>query len=571
MISHIDTQFYKALSRSRTNKEVFECVKYVTKNPTPPILHAFVSCLFISKLHRKAISRCIRNRLREKAIPALLDTINSLSSINKVKQLILLCKLGHKPSLPQMVGAITKIQDIPLEIQKSVSVFLTNYAVNFTNEFIRLIQSDSPVLILFAAPWCVKYEPKLACKQLLNISINSNVHETLRNQAFGLLSHYDPASALEVLAEGNVSFDINTALKAMECAYSSDDYEPEEGLLSNIFSNGRDDIKIAAAVLLSVEGHKQAIDLLRSWLIVKFKEIQTQTLDRNKYTFFSINKGAIALARINDKEFVSFLSSYDPPDNYKDGCQRIWFASKHPIGLAMLVKKLEEASDVDKMFSPMVSALKTYGVGAQMILHYVLAKGDERLKKRAAELSASIWPGRSLEELVNQYENSKKEKVAEKTVSKRPDRRERVSLLLERDPTIPKTLKELEDYTCQVCGRRLLNMKNGEPYAEIHHIHPLGHDGTDSIDNVLCLCPLCHRLFHLGAIGIDSELRLYLALGCKEHLLSSLRICKSRKVSDDALRYHWISFFAVPQGIRFCKDEDDEEDDAIDPNSPIED
>jgi hypothetical protein len=489
----------------------------------------------------------------------LLDTLSSLSSINKVRQLILLCKLGHRPSLLKIADTITEMQDVPPEIQKSVDIFLTNYAASFTGELVHLLQFDSPMLILFAAPWCIKYDPQLTCKRLHDISINSNINELLRDKAFGLLSRYDPVSALEELALGNVSFGIDTVLRALEYAYSADDYEPEEGMLSKIFSKGRGDIPIAAAVFLSEEGHKEAKDILRSWLIAKFEEIKTQALNSSVQPFFSIRKGAIALTRTDDREWISFLSSYEPPENDRNFCRRIWFSAKHPIGLALLVKELEEASNVNEMFSPMVQALKTYGVNAQMVLPYVLTKGDERLKNRAAEFTAGIWPGKSLDELVDQYKNSKKEQVAEKPVSKRPGRRERVALLLERNQIIPKTLKELEDYTCQVCGRRLLNMKNGDPYAEIHHIQPLSHDGTDSIDNVLCLCPLCHRLFHLGAIGIDSELRLHLAHGCKEQLLSSLRVCNNRVISDDALRYHWISFFAVPQGIRFCKDEEDED------------
>jgi predicted restriction endonuclease len=156
---------------------------------------------------------------------------------------------------------------------------------------------------------------------------------------------------------------------------------------------------------------------------------------------------------------------------------------------------------------------------------------DDRLTKRAQELTSEIWPGKSLEDLVDQHENSKKEQVAEKVILKRPGRRERVALLLERDPAVSKTIKELEDYTCQVCGRRLLNMTNRTPYAETHHIQPLGHDGTDSIDNVLCLCPLCHRLFHLGAVGIDTRLHLYLSSGCQEQLQSILRLNSNRNIS----------------------------------------
>jgi hypothetical protein len=38
----------------------------------------------------------------------------------------------------------------------------------------------------------------------------------------------------------------------------------------------------------------------------------------------------------------------------------------------------------------------------------------------------------------------------------------------------------------------------GEPYLEIHHVHPLGEGGPDTVDNVVALCPNCHRRAHFS-------------------------------------------------------------------------
>ena len=39
--------------------------------------------------------------------------------------------------------------------------------------------------------------------------------------------------------------------------------------------------------------------------------------------------------------------------------------------------------------------------------------------------------------------------------------------------------------------------KNGEPYLESHHVEWLSKGGEDSIDNVVALCPNCHRKMHV--------------------------------------------------------------------------
>lgn len=42
----------------------------------------------------------------------------------------------------------------------------------------------------------------------------------------------------------------------------------------------------------------------------------------------------------------------------------------------------------------------------------------------------------------------------------------------------------------------------GLPYLEVHHVIPLSQDGADRLENVLALCPNCHRKAHFGATGL---------------------------------------------------------------------
>lgn len=52
-------------------------------------------------------------------------------------------------------------------------------------------------------------------------------------------------------------------------------------------------------------------------------------------------------------------------------------------------------------------------------------------------------------------------------------------------------------------------------YAEAAHVRPLGspHNGPDTPDNILCLCPNHHVLFDHGGAGISGDLTLIGAEG----------------------------------------------------------
>jgi putative restriction endonuclease len=100
-----------------------------------------------------------------------------------------------------------------------------------------------------------------------------------------------------------------------------------------------------------------------------------------------------------------------------------------------------------------------------------------------------------------------------------------------RDTALSRHIKELHDFTCQVCGERLGLPTN--PYAEAAHIRPLGepHNGPDVRENILCLCPNHHVLFDLGAFTIDDDLTLI-------SLPGALRTISRHKIGLDYVRYH---------------------------------
>lgn len=72
-----------------------------------------------------------------------------------------------------------------------------------------------------------------------------------------------------------------------------------------------------------------------------------------------------------------------------------------------------------------------------------------------------------------------------------------------RDTAIANELKLDYKHVCQLCGKTTQIFDRF--YSEAHHIKPLGadHDGDDTRDNLLCVCPTCHVQLDYRAIPLD--------------------------------------------------------------------
>ncbi|GAA2723828.1 MULTISPECIES: YDG/SRA domain-containing protein [Streptomyces] len=84
-----------------------------------------------------------------------------------------------------------------------------------------------------------------------------------------------------------------------------------------------------------------------------------------------------------------------------------------------------------------------------------------------------------------------------------PGRRVTSTQRVVRSTAVANTVKRLYDYACQVCGTRIETPTGA--YSEAAHIRPLGrpHNGPDTPENVLCLCPNHHVAFDFGMLTID--------------------------------------------------------------------
>ncbi len=67
-----------------------------------------------------------------------------------------------------------------------------------------------------------------------------------------------------------------------------------------------------------------------------------------------------------------------------------------------------------------------------------------------------------------------------------------------RNPYLKALVKRLAMGKCQWCKAEAPFIDNyGEPYLEEHHVQELANGGKDEIDNVVAVCPNCHRKIHI--------------------------------------------------------------------------
>ncbi|SFG61668.1 YDG/SRA domain-containing protein [Pontibacter chinhatensis] len=102
---------------------------------------------------------------------------------------------------------------------------------------------------------------------------------------------------------------------------------------------------------------------------------------------------------------------------------------------------------------------------------------------------------------------------------------------INRDYQLTLKVKEVYDFHCQVCHTRIVT--NAGFYAEAAHIKPLGvpHNGPDTLDNLLCLCPNHHIMFDYGGFTIEDDFKLV-------GLEGELYVKAEHRLNREFIRYH---------------------------------
>jgi 5-methylcytosine-specific restriction protein A len=104
------------------------------------------------------------------------------------------------------------------------------------------------------------------------------------------------------------------------------------------------------------------------------------------------------------------------------------------------------------------------------------------------------------------------------------------TIIYYRDPYLKEMVKRIAKGQCQYCEAEApFKDKNNEPYLEEHHVIRLADGGSDTIDNVVAICPNCHRRMHvlndetdmiiLGGIAAQNVNRLKRLLAYEREIL----------------------------------------------------
>lgn len=93
-------------------------------------------------------------------------------------------------------------------------------------------------------------------------------------------------------------------------------------------------------------------------------------------------------------------------------------------------------------------------------------------------------------------------------------------------------IKDLYKNKCQICEIQIKTPVGF--YSEAAHIKGLGkpHNGPDTKENILCLCPNHHTMFDLGIITIDDDFKI---IGLENQ---TLIVSPNHNIDKDFIKYH---------------------------------
>lgn len=85
-----------------------------------------------------------------------------------------------------------------------------------------------------------------------------------------------------------------------------------------------------------------------------------------------------------------------------------------------------------------------------------------------------------------------------KTRASQPATRTVAQVVYTRDPDVVVYALSRAGGTCELCLQPApFADRDGLPFLEVHHVEHLARGGADAIDNVVALCPNCHRRVHV--------------------------------------------------------------------------
>jgi hypothetical protein len=154
-------------------------------------------------------------------------------------------------------------------------------------------------------------------------------------------------------------------------------------------------------------------------------------------------------------------------------------------------------------------------------VYYLAHRGSFVLQSESAELgpAGAITDGEGVD-ILNAVE-TKSVPPAEPEIRSRSAMR-----TYTRNAKVRAVVLEMAAGKCECCGVMGFLTMSGEHYLETHHVVGVAERGPDSKDNIVALCPLCHRKAHYSAERVAVERRLLEAL--------RRRVRKREMLADDS-------------------------------------
>lgn len=145
----------------------------------------------------------------------------------------------------------------------------------------------------------------------------------------------------------------------------------------------------------------------------------------------------------------------------------------------------------------------------------------------------------TISEFIDEYSGERPDSEEQVEDYEQPERTETTTSRIIRNTDIVKELKDTYDHECQVCGISR-QKRNGDGYAEGHHLKPLGdpHNGPDIKENILILCPNHHADFDYGRIAVNPDTNeiAHAYEGSVDG--ATLTIASEDSIDKELLRYH---------------------------------
>lgn len=116
------------------------------------------------------------------------------------------------------------------------------------------------------------------------------------------------------------------------------------------------------------------------------------------------------------------------------------------------------------------------------------SKNENDINTTVHETSDDIYLENIKKKAFEKSEINKKAEHVEVTMVKR----------YSRDADIAEYAKILANGICQLCKKAApFKDKDNKPFLEAHHVKWLSNGGKDTVDNVIALCPNCHKRIHI--------------------------------------------------------------------------